>query len=490
VIRQLLTESILLALAAGTLGTFATWWTRDGLVALFPSNIANLDLPLVEQIEVGAGVFLFSLGLSLATGVLFGLLPAWQVVRANLQGALKDGGRSGSGSRRTHAALVISEVALSIVLLAGALLMVQSFVRVQRMNFGFDVERTLTGRVLLPAYRYADYPQVEAFTRALIPRLQAIPGIEAVGITNYLPLSGWSGGTNFSIEGRPPLTRAEQPDAGYQVATEDYFRSMGIRLVAGRTFTDRDKAGAPHVVVVNETLAQRYWPGENPVGQRVIVEGRSGPTRYEIVGIVGDVKAFGLEEPAEGEMYFSYWQTPDSLIGIVLRTSGDPARLAGQLRQAVWSVDREQPVVYVLTMAELVAESLTFRRAGMTLAGAFALLALILSAIGIYGVLSYSVTRRSREIGVRLALGATRNEVARLVVREGMLMTAVGVAAGLVAATLLTRFLRNVLYDITPHDPFTYAAVVAVLLAVALLATWLPARKATGVDPVVALRAE
>ena len=490
VIRQLLTESLLLALASGTLGAFVTWWTRDALVALFPANIANLNLPLVEQIDMGARVLVFALGLSVATGLLFGLLPAWHVARANLQGALKDGGRAGSGSRRTHAALVISEVALSIVLLAGALLMVQSFLRVQRLDFGFDVERTLTGRVILPAYRYPDLPHFEAFTRELVRHLQAVPGVDAVGITNYLPLSGWSGGVNFSIEGRPPLSRAEQPEAGYQVANKDYFRSMDIRLVAGRTFTERDKSGSPYVVVINETLAKRHWPGENPVGQRVIVEGRSGPLRYEVVGIVGDVRAFGLEEPAEGEMYFSYWQAPDPLLGIVLRTSGDPARLANQLRQAVWSVDREQPVTHVLTMKELAAESLTFRRSGMTLAGSFALLALLLAAIGIYGVLSYAVAGRTREIGVRVALGATRSEVARLVVREGMLMTGIGVATGLVAASLLTRYLGTLLYEVRPHDPLTYAAVAAMLLAVALFATWLPARRATGVDPAVALRAE
>ncbi len=490
VVRQLLTESILLAFAGGALGVLVTWWTRDSLVVLFPSNIANLNLPLVEHIDIGPVVFLFAFGVSLGTGLLFGLLPAWHVSRTNLQGALKDGGRSGSGSHRTHAALVISEVALSIVLLAGALLMVQSFLHVQRMKFGFDVERILTGRVILPAYRYPDTPRVEAFTRALIPRLQAIPGVEAVGITNYLPLSGWSGGTSFSIEGQPPLTRAEQPTAGYQVANEDYFRSMGIRLVSGRAFTPRDTSGTPDVVVINETLAKRYWSGQNPIGQRVLIDGSPTPTRHEIVGIVEDVKAFGLEEPAEGEMYFPYWQAPDALLGIVLRTAGDPAALAGHLRQAVWSVDREQPVTHVLTMAELASESLIFRRAGMTLAGAFALLALVLAAIGIYGVLSYSVTRRTREIGVRVALGATRNQVARLVLREGMIMTAIGIGIGLAAAAGLSRFLRSVLYEVTPGDPFTYAAVAGLLLTVALAATWLPARRATAVDPLIALRSE
>ena len=490
VARQLLTESLLLALAGGALGAIVTWWMRDGLKVLFPSNIANLDLPLVERIDVGPGVFAFVLLISLATGLLFGLLPAWQVARANLQGALKDDARTVSGSRRTHRVLVVGEVALSIVLLAGALLMVQSFIRVQRLQFGFDVERVLTGRVILPSYRYPDLASYRAFARELLPRLQVIPGVETVGLTNYLPLSGWSGGTQFSIEGQPPLTRAEQPYAGYQVASEDYFRAMGIRLVSGRVFTDRDRQGAPPVAVINETLARRYWPGRNPVGTRVVLNFPSGQFVHEIVGIVADVRAFGLEEPAEGEMYFSYWQQPDVLIGITLRTQGDPSTLARQLRAAVWSVDREQPVTHVLTMSELATESLAFRRTGMMLAAAFGVLALALAAIGIFGVLNYSVSRRTREIGVRVALGATRGEVAALVIREGLMMTAVGIVIGLVAAAGLTRFLTSILFEVQPGDPLTYAVVSVILVAVALVATWLPARRASSVDPLVALRAE
>jgi predicted permease len=490
VVRQLLTESLLLAMAGGALGALVTWWMRDGLIVLFPSNIANLDLPLVERIDVGPRVFVFALLVSFSTGVVFGLLPAWQAVRYNLQGALKDDSRGGPRSRRTHAVLVIAEVALSIVLLAGALLMVQSFVHVQRLQFGFDVDQVLTGRVILPDYRYGDQARVERFARDLMLRLQAIPGVDTAGLTNFLPLSGWSGGTPFSIEGEPPLTRAEQPSAGYQVATENYFRAMGIRLVRGRVFTDRDTQNAPPVVVINETLARRYWPGQNPVGTRVVVDLRSSPVVHEVVGIVADVRAFGLEEPAQGEMYFSYWQQPDWVIGITLRTARDPSMLARQLRAAVWSVDREQPVTHVLTMSELAAESVAFRRMGMMLAGGFGLLALTLAAIGIYGVLSYSVSRRTREIGVRVALGATRRDVAALVVRESLTMTTVGIVIGLAAAAGLTRFLASILFEVQPGDPRTYAAAGAVLVAVALVATWLPARRAASVDPLIALRAE
>ena len=490
VIRQMLTESLLLAMAGGALGTLVTWWTKDGLVMLFPANIANINLPLVERIDVGAGVFLFAAAVSVVTGLLFGILPAWNVARSNLQGALKDGERGGSGSRRTHSVLVIAEVALSIVLLAGALLMVQSFYRVQRLQFGFNPDPVMTGRVILPDYRYADAAKRAAFTRDLLPRLEAIPGVESAAILNYLPLSGWSGWQDFTIEGRPPVTGAAAPTAGFQSASEDYFKTMGIAVIAGRTFTPRDDQDAPPVVAVNQTLAQRYWPGQNPIGQRIVVPAESGPKSLEIVGVVGDIRAAGLEEPVEGEMYVPLAQNPSPILGLVLKTRLDPATLAGQLRAAVWSVDREQPVTFVMPLKELASESLAFRRAGMVLAGAFGALALVLAAIGIFGVLSYSVSRRTREIGIRMALGATRTEVASRIMGEGLVMTAVGIGIGVAAALGVSSFLRSVLFEVRPGDPLTYVAVAVILLAVAGMATLIPARRATGVDPLVALRAD
>jgi putative ABC transport system permease protein len=265
---------------------------------------------------------------------------------------------------------------------------------------------------------------------------------------------------------------------------------MGIRLVAGRSFTGRDDSAAPPVVIVNETLAKRYWPGEDPVGRRILISRNSRRVAHEVVGVIGDVKSFGLEEETHAELFLSYWQWPSPLLGVAVRGRVDPASLTAPLRQAVWSIDRDQPITYLLPMAQLAAESLAFRRTGMLLAGGFGLLALALAAIGIYGVLSYSVTRRTREIGVRVALGATRHKVAALVMREGLLMTAVGIAIGLAAALALMRFLARILYQMQPTDPVTYAGVAVILITVALLATWLPARRATAVDPIAALRVE
>ena len=491
VVRQMLTESVLMALAGGAIGAFITWWTRDALLILFPTTISNLNLPRVERIDLSATVFLFAFLVSVATGLLFGLLPAWHVSHVNLHGALKEGDRGASASRRTHAALVVGEVALSIVLLAGALLMVQSFVRLQRQHFGFDADRVLSARLSLPRYRYADQDKMRRFTRSLIERLQTIPGVERVGVTNYLPLSGWWGTVDFVIEGQPPPAAGDESSADFRVATEDYFRSMAIPVVSGRPFIARDDASAPPVVVVNQSFVKRYLSGGDAVGRRLLFDlDGAGPRPREIVGVIADVRSFGLEEETHAELFFPYWQIPFGLLGVTLRTSVDPASLAAPLRDAVWSIDRDQPITHLMPMAQLADESLTFRRAGMTLAAGFGLLALVLAAIGIYGVLSYSVSRRTREMGIRVALGATPRGVARLVVREGLVMTGIGVAIGLAAALALSRFLQSLLYEVRPADPVTYVAVAVTLMTVAVLATWLPARRASSLDPITALRTE
>ena len=491
VVRQMLTESVLLALAGGAIGALITWWARDALLILFPATISNLNLPRVEHIDVSATVFAFAFLVSIGTGLLFGLLPAWNVSRLDLHGALKEGDRAVSSSRRTHAALVVAEVALSIVLLAGALLMVQSFVRLQRQHLGFDAERVLSARLSLPRYRYPDQEKMRRFTRSLVERLQVIPGVESVGVTNYLPLSGWWGSIDFAVDGQARPAPGGGPSADFRVATEDYFRSMSIPILGGRPFTARDNASAPPVIIVNQSLVRRYLGGGDAVGRRLLFDfDGSGPRPREIVGVIADVKSFGLEEETHAELFFPYWQIPFPLLGVTLRTSGDPAALAAPLRDAVWSVDRDQPITHLMPMAQLAAESLTFRRAGMTLAAGFGLLALVLAAIGIYGVVSYSVSRRTREMGIRVALGATPRGVARLVVRDGLVMTAMGVAIGLAAALALSQFLQSLLYEVRPADPVTYVAVAVTLMTVAVLATWLPARRASSIDPITALRME
>jgi putative ABC transport system permease protein len=490
VVRQMLLESVVLAVAGGAAGALVTWWTADALVGLFPRNISNLNLPLVEEIPVNGPVFLFALVVSVVTGLLFGSLPAWKASRADLQGGLREGGRGASAGRRTHAILVVAEVSLSIVLLAGALLMMQSFMRLQQRQLGFDADPVLTARLILPKYKYETPDRFAALTRALIDRLRALPGVDTVGVTNYLPLSGWWGTREFTIEGQQAPPPGSEMSADNRLATEDYFRAMGIRLIAGRLFDARDTESAPPVVIVNQALATRFFGGENPVGRRIVLQIGAKPTAVEVVGLIGDVKSFGLEEPTHAELFRPFWQEPWPLLGVAVRTRVSPASLSEPLRQAVWSIDRDQPVTYLLPLSALASESLAFRRVGMMLAGGFGLLALGLAAIGIYGVLNYSVSNRTREIGVRVALGATRGEIAALVLRDSAVMSGVGIAIGIATALALTRFLSGLLFEITPGDPLTYLMAGLVLAGVSLIATWLPARSATTVDPIEALRSE
>ena len=457
---------------------------------LFPRNISNLNLPRVDEIPVNAPVFLFALIVSVLTGLLFGALPACKAARADFREGLREGGRGASAGRRTHALLVVAEVSLSIVLLAGALLMVQSFMRLQQRQFGFDADPVLTARLILPKYKYETPDRFAALMRPLIDRLRALPGVEAVGVTNYLPLGGWWGNREFTIEGQPAPPPGSEMTADNRLATEDYFRSMGMRLIAGRLFDTRDTESAPPVAIVNQTLATRFFGGESPVGRRIVLEMGDKPTAVEVVGLIADVKSFGLEEPTHAELFRPFWQEPWPLIGITVRTRVAPASLSESLRQAVWSLDPDQPVTYLLPLSALASESLAFRRVGMMLAGGFGALALVLAALGIYGVLTYSVSNRTREIGVRVALGATRSEIATLVLRDSAVMSGAGIAIGLGAALGLTRFLSGLLFEIKPGDPLTYLIVGLVLAGVSLITTWLPVRSATTVDPIEALRAE
>jgi predicted permease len=490
VARQMLIESLVLAIAGGGIGALATWWTADALATLFPRNISNLDLPLVEAIPVNGPVFAFAAVLSLATGLLFGSLPALNATRPDLQEGLREGGRGASASRRTHRILVVAEVSLSIVLLAGALLMVQSFMRLQQRQLGFDPKPVLSARLILPRYKYGTPESFAALTRTLVERLQSIPGVETVGVTNYLPLSGWWGTRGFTIEGQAPPPPGSEIEADNRLATEDYFRAMSMRLIAGRVFDRRDDASAPPVAIVNETLARKFFGGSNSVGRRIVLDINDKPVATEVVGLIADVKSFGLEEATHAELFRPYWQEPWPLLGVAIRARVSAASLSEPVRQTVWGIDRDQPVMYLLPMSALASESMAFRRVGMMLAGGFGVLAVVLAAIGIYGVLSYSVSNRTREIGVRVALGATRREIATLVFRDSAVMSALGIVIGTAAALALTRLLSGLLFEIRPGDPQTFVIVALVLAAVSLIATWLPVRRATAVDPIEALRTE
>jgi putative ABC transport system permease protein len=385
---------------------------------------------------------------------------------------------------------VVTEIALALMLLIGAGLMIKSFLRLQQGDLGLNPHNVLTAQVMLPQYKYPDARKRLAFLQSVLQRLETLPGVESVGATNFLPLHGFWGTVSFSIEGRPLPKPGEEPGADNRVITPQYLRAMGMRLVRGRDFTERDREGAPPVAIINETLARRYFPNEDPIGKRLNLGDTNSPSWWEIVGVAGDVKAFGLEQETHADLYRPFLQVPFPLIAFTIRTASDPLRLAAAVRQEIWAVDKDQPVFKVLTMEQLAADSITFRRVSMLLLGFFAGVALVLAAVGIYGVMAYSVTQRTREIGVRMAMGARPGDILKLVVGQGMIWVLAGVAIGLAGAFAVTRVMSNLLFGVSATDPITFAAISLLLSLVALVACYLPARKAMKVDPMVALRYE
>jgi putative ABC transport system permease protein len=487
IVRQLLTESVLLACAGGVLGLLFALWGVRLLSAFVPENVPRFGATSIDLRVLG-----FTLAASVLTGLLFGIAPAIQSSRFDLNEALKDGGRTGTDGRsrrRVRSILIVSEVALSLVLLVGAGLLIKSFVKLRNTDPGFDASNTLTASVSLAAVRYDTDEKIGDFYRRLFERVRALPGVGSVGGVTPLPLSDNSMAFSFSVIGQPPPPPDQRQSASARVVTPEYFRAQGIPLRAGRVFTEQDRAGAPGTVVVNEAFARRYLPGVEPLGQRL----RLGinDIEAEVVGVVGDIRGEFLARPPAPEYYIPEAAVAFGDMTLVVRTTaGDPTSLTAALRQAVAELDKEQPLYDVRTMDSLAARSVARQRFSMTLIGVFAVLAMLLAAVGIFSVMSSLVAQRTHEIGLRMALGAQPRDILSMVVRHGVVLTLVGVAVGLAASFALTRLMKSLLYEVSATDPAVYGGITGLLAAVALVACYVPARRATKVDPLIALRYE
>ena len=499
IIRQLLTESVLLALMGGALGVLLAVWGVELLVALAPASI-----PRVKEISLDKWVLGFTLLVSIVTGIIFGLAPALQASKPDLNEALKEGGR-GAATGSTHRAalrrvLVIAEIALSLVLLVSAGLLIESIRRLTEVNPGFNPQNLLTANVSFPRNpASASLPtdggaakqtqETANFLAEVQQRIAQLPGVQAVGAINDLPVTG-QGSVNgdFNIEGRPKYKSGEAPVAEFRLITPNYFRAIGIPLLKGRTFTERDAAHSQISILINETLARRFFAGEDPIGKRLLVLDEKP---HEIIGVVGDARQWGLDKPPDPEIYFSYMQTAFGAdTTLVVRTINDPASLAESVRRAVGEVNRDAPVYKIKTMMQVLNDSTAQQRFNTILMTAFAAVALLMAAIGLYGVVSYSVAQRAHEIGIRMALGAQRGDVLRMVLRQGLKLALMGVFVGLLASLALTRVLASLLYGVQATDPLIFISVSGLLTAVALLACYVPARRAMKVDPMIALRYE
>jgi predicted permease len=497
-IRQFLTESLLLSLVGGALGFLIAYRAAGALVAMFPTTVSNLSIPRVESIPIDRWVLGFALLASVLTGVVFGLVPALQASRLNPTESLKESGRIGAGGsqgRRFRNALVVAEVALSLVLLTVAGLMIKSFLHLVRADLGFQPDHVLTMRVLLPRYKYKEDSQQLAFSNELIRRIQSLPEVKAAGTVTFLPLSGWWGTREVSVAGRPADPARKNPRPVWSSVSPDYFRAAKVPLVKGREFTDQDNSSNAKVAILSAGLARKLWPDTDPVGKDVNIEGFKDPRR--VVGVVGDVYQLGIgvhqtgvDSAVTSEVYVPFEQEPTPLLCFAIRTAGDPLSIAKAVELQIWAIDKEQAVSFVETMEQLASETVVLERASAILLGFFAGLALLLASIGIYGVISYSASQRTHEIGIRIALGAGAADVLRLVVGEGLALTLAGVAIGIAGAFGLTRFLSSLLYGVRSSDPLTFIVVPIVLVGVALAACYIPARRAMGVDPMVALRYE
>ena len=490
VMRQLFTESTVLALTGGAVGLLIAYWGLTAITKLLPR-----DFPRLDEIHLDLRVLAFTFVASVLTGILFGLVPALQMSRTDVQESIRESGRGMAGSLRKsrfRQALIVGEVALSVVLLAGAGLLFRSFMQLQSVNTGFVSQQVLTARITVAGGNYIEHEQFVKFYNQVLEKVTALPGVQDAGLINTLPLD--KGPTSaFRVEGRPVTTPDKWPGANYRVVTPNYFRAMSIPILQGRGYTERDNDNAPRVIMINQELADSVFPGEQPVGKRITfgnVDENGQPRWFEIIAVVGNVRSLELREQPDSELYFSAYQDMWPRMSLVVRSSVDPESLGGAVRNVVNEVDKTIPVSQVQTMEHVVSASITQPRFNLFLLGLFSTVAMLLSAAGIYGVTAYTVTQRTHELGIRLALGAQVGDVLKMIVSQGMAVIVVGLVLGLASAFALTRFLRSLLFGVGENDPVTFVAITVMLFVVALLACYIPARRATKVDPLTALRAE
>ena len=493
----MLTESLLLSIIAGSVALITVVWMKSSLLRLAPAS-----LPRLSEVNFSSGVLLFTFGLSIATGIFFGLVPALQASNISQVANLREGSR-GSGSSRTHTRvsrwLVISEIALSLILLVGAGLLLRSFWRLLEVRPGFNPHGLLTAQIWIPVPNnpatdpYRPPEKRAAFLREAVRRVASIPGVEgvAIGGTNSLPMGGGRNGFPFTIEGRPDDAKYA-PVAEFAAVSPNYFDILKTPVISGRVFSDEDQPNSQRVAIIDQTLANRYWPGQDPLGKHISFNGPpAGQNPWvTIVGVVGDMKSDGFEAPLAPHIYLPVFQGPPYASVLFLKTNSNPGALSDQIRSEVQSIDSNLPLFSVRTMDEVIARSMAQRRFALEILAVFAGVALLLAAIGIYGVMSYAFSRRVHELGIRIALGAQRVDILRMALSEGMRLILFGLIVGVIGATILTRFLRTLLFNVTATDPLVFVSIATLLAAVALLACYIPARRATRVDPLVALREE
>ena len=494
IVRQLVIESVLLAVIGGVFGTLLALWGVDLLLSLAPQG-----LPRIEEVSVNPTVLLFTAAVTALTGVLFGAFPALHAARANVGGMLKDAMRGSSGgiaSRRARNTLVMAEMALAVVLLVGAGLLIRSFNKLLSVDPGFKPERVMTFSIAAPDTKYGQYAQRRALVSDLIERMKRVPGVQGAAVVTGLPLSNMMMRTSAHIEGTPQERPAERKTTDVAMVTPGYFATMGIPMVSGRDFSDRDGSGAPVVAIVNQEFVKRYFPNENPLGKRIALgweqdtaaTGGNMTLGGEIVGVVGNVKRRGLSQEIYPETYASFMQPTFSAFSVVVRSTADPSTVLSAIRAQMRELDRDLPLTELRQLKELVSASVSRPRFYTTILGVFAAIALVLAAVGIYGVISYAVSLRTRELGIRIALGATGRQVSRLVLQQGVTLAIAGVLLGGAGAYWLTRLLGKLLFGVSATDPVTFLGVAALLTAIAAIACFVPARRAARVDPLLAMR--